>query len=151
MTLPFPKVEPNGYTSWGRTEFVLVENFDLSIDLGWGQYDFLVAKGTTTDFGSVPWPLRLFVNPLDPQLLVGWLIHDDLYRRHVTTRFFADALARFVHQLYGAGWPKRLAVYYAVRCFGWLAWRNVKIEAVAEQSPDIAAKVKRWAGNDRLM
>jgi hypothetical protein len=142
---PYPRIEPTGYTSCGRTEFVLTENFHLNLFLGWGDYDLYVNAGVKTDFGSVPWPLRLLYNPLNPKLLVGWLVHDDLYARHVTTRFFADSLTRYIHQCYGAGWWLRVPVYYAVRIFGWWPWRRVKIEKMAEQIPDVAAQVKVWA------
>lgn len=146
MKLSYPHIEPTGYTSWGRTEFVVAEDFHLRIDMGKGEYDFYVVHGFKTDFGSIPWPLQLFISPLDPRLLVGWLIHDEMYANHLTTRFFADSLMRYIHQCYKAPWYVRVAVYYGVRLCGWFRWRKVSSERQAEKTPNVAAQVKVWVG-----
>lgn len=123
-SLPFPVIRHTGRKVGGRAEFELVEDFTLDIEMGFGAYRVFIPKGTTTDFGSVPWMLRIFISEDDPLFVVSWMIHDDLYRRRVVPRFFADATMRFVQWLYWTPLWKRLFVFYAVRLGGWMAWKN---------------------------
>jgi len=115
LELKYPKVQQTGKTVNGRAEFILLEDFSLSISMGSSEYTYFIAKDTTTDFGSVPRLLWFIVNPLDPQFVVGFLIHDDLYSNKNISRFFADSVLRYIGGLYGASTLKQLAVYYAVR------------------------------------
>lgn len=131
--LPYPRIEPTGQTIGGRTVFRLVEDFHFFVNLGFGQYDLYMPAGTETDFGSVPWFLWPILNPLNPRLMVGWLAHDTLYKHRIGSRFFADALARFVHWTYGATVFERMAAYVGVRVFGWKAWRQYRRESESAQ------------------
>ena len=118
MNLKYPKIQPTGNTISGRTEYELVEDFEFSIPMGFGEYSFKVEKGYKTDLGSVPKLLWWIISPDDPQFIVGFIIHDSLYGESNVTRFFADALLAYIGSLYGASYLKYLAIYYAVRLGG---------------------------------
>lgn len=93
-----------------------------------------VPAGFETDFASIPRPVR-FIIPKLGRYNKAAVLHDRLYQNHrvdsgdkrwfyVFPRYFADLL--FLDAMIDLGvvkW-KRLAMYYAVRAFGWLAWRK---------------------------
>lgn len=85
-----------------------------------------VKQGFRTDFASIP---RLFWALLPPTGLYGKaaVIHDWLYREQSfinLTRKWADEI--FLEGMLVLGVPKWKAktMYYAVRAFGWNAWRK---------------------------
>ena len=120
--LPYPTIRQIDDSSHGRAVFELVEDFVLRLDVGkFGELAVYIPKGTLTDFASVPRALTWLVNPMDHEVVVGALLHDSLYATGFS-RVNADNLLRFVMVAYGSSWWKQIRVYYAVRCFGWLAW-----------------------------
>lgn len=84
----------------------------------------VVPAGFLTDFASVPrflWPIFPPTGPWQRAAVV----HDWLYTRAADCpRFLADALFRDAMQAAGVPAWRRVAAYYAVRCFGWLAYRG---------------------------
>lgn len=124
LVLPYPEIRQLPRTSGGRAVFELVEDFELAMPIGrHGTFVFARAAGSLTDFGSVPMPLWPIVNPLDPQLSVAFLVHDDLYGVDSgCTRSQADAMLRVVAAYYGARLHKQLKVYATLRVFGWLCY-----------------------------
>jgi hypothetical protein len=144
MRHPYPLVQPTGNTIGGRTEWRLLQSFSLKVPLGRGEFTWYIPEGETTDFASVPTLLMWLISPTDPHIIAAALIHDDLYKQgrataittsngdhehvtpSVTSRFMADAWFRDVMELYGCPLWKRICAYYAVRMFGWIAYRSSK-------------------------
>lgn len=54
------------------------------------------------------------------------VLHDWLYRSHLVHRYIADqVLLEAMKECQTARW-ERVAIYWNVRLFGWVAWRNEK-------------------------
>jgi hypothetical protein len=110
----------------GAYEYELVEDFIVRYHSdGHVFLEFTVPAGFITDFATAP-------------LIVGWLIqkqgdfnraavlHDYLYTEKTCSRFLADALFRDVMREIGVPLWRRIAMYYAVRFFGWTGWKKEK-------------------------
>ena len=136
-TLPMPQIEPTGDTIGGRPRFRLAHPFSLTVPMGdSGTYHFRIPAGFETDFASVPRLLWWFVHPMDPHILVGSLIHDDLYtlrkstvtlqtgagREHteslVLSRWMCDSWLRFIMSMFGAPLWKQVLAFWVVRLGG---------------------------------
>lgn len=83
-----------------------------------------VPRRFETDFASCP---RAFQNIVAPWGRgYGWpsVVHDDRYWVQLCPRAEADAI--LLEAMIVLDTPKwqRLAIYYAVRLFGWIAWRD---------------------------
>jgi len=82
-----------------------------------------VPTGFVTDFASIPgWLLWLFNPSGKHQRAALW--HDMAYRLQYCTRFEADALMRSIMTVDNVSRFKKMAIYLAVRTFGWIAWRK---------------------------
>ena len=88
---------------------------------------FVVPAGFITDFASVPWPFWSFIRPWGRWGKAA-VLHDYLYQcgacdgrisREEADAFFYQAMK----SLGVAPWRRNL-MYWAVRAFGWLAWRR---------------------------
>ena len=90
-----------------------------------------VPEGFETDFASVP---RLFWRIVPPwgRYSPAAVVHDYLYSTSKVSRKEADGI--FLELMGRLGVPlwKRLAMYWAVRLFGWFAW---------------SAHAKRWVAH----
>ena len=84
----------------------------------------VVPNGFVTDFASVPRPLWWLVPPQDSRIAIPALVHDYLYRTHWISRRMCDEAIYLLMKHRGAGLFFRLAVFYALRVFGWYAWRK---------------------------
>ncbi len=85
--------------------------------------DVRVPAGFRTDFASVP---RLFWRILPPwgPYARAAVVHDYLYVNGVVLRYLADrALLEIMRACRVPGW-QRLAIYAAVRLFGWTSFRR---------------------------
>lgn len=58
-------------------------------------------------------------------------VHDKLYRAQVVVRIVADAIMESILESDGVPWDVRWLIYFKVRQFGWIAWRNNKRKPVA--------------------
>jgi len=106
----------------GKT-WIILSNFGYEVGSE-GSGDVINVKiGTYTDFASIP---RLLWSVLPRWGKYGHaaVIHDWLYWDQSRCRVDADKiLLEGMEVLDVPGW-QRHAIYYAVRWFGWLAWRN---------------------------
>lgn len=120
----------------GRPVFELVEDLIFSVRIGRGLMEVVVPAGFQTDFASIPRPFWLFLPPSGAYNLAG-IIHDFLYSKGVDginedgeeeegecSRFLADVLFREAMKTLGVPLWKRVMMYYALRAFGWIAWRT---------------------------
>lgn len=89
-----------------------------------------VPAGFRTDFASVP-QFLWSIFPPHGIYSRACVIHDFLYRMTRCSRFLADAIFReAMHQLGVSQW-KRVAMYYAVRAFGWRAREVMRFRPAA--------------------
>ncbi len=86
-----------------------------------------VKRGFETDFASIPWIFRWLISKLGRYNKPA-VVHDAIYQNaipgHIFTRAEADLC--FLDGMADLGvvkW-KRTLMYWAVRLFGWLAWRK---------------------------
>lgn len=110
MTWEYPKIQglADGYK-------VLLEDYTLG--------SHTVPKGFVIDGASVPWFMHWYADD-DDELLPAATIHDYLYKRQRCTRKQADDIFYALLLLTGVRDRKALAVWCAVRTFGWWAWRK---------------------------
>jgi hypothetical protein len=81
-----------------------------------------VPKGFTTDFASTPSFLWWWLPPIGKYTKAA-VLHDYLYQTHECTRQFADRVFEEAMIVFNTPvWKARL-MYYAIRLFGWLAWK----------------------------
>ena len=83
---------------------------------------FVVPDGVRCDLASVPRLARLWCDPNGPWQRAA-AFHDAAYRLQTCTRFQADAMFRAIMEHDGIGRMRILAMYYAVRIFGFAAWQ----------------------------
>jgi hypothetical protein len=95
------------------------------------------------DFGSVPWLLTWWADPLDPQQAPAYLLHDLLYERHrvltpcgvePVSRREADDAMRAVMVYCGTRASKARAIWLGVRVGGWRAYRTGPARREARQA-----------------
>jgi len=109
--------------------YQLVEDFGYeSSKLG---FNITAPAGLITDFASIPRPVWSILDPEDPIIAWGSVIHDVLYKQQglmpggrVVTREQADSVLREAMELQGAGNFLRSAVYWGLRAGGSHAWNN---------------------------
>jgi hypothetical protein len=82
----------------------------------------LIPKGTPSDLASVPRCLW-WLFPPDGVYQEAAVIHDWLYSKKFS-RWFADAIFRFVMQELGVPRWKLWLMWFGVRCGGWIWWRG---------------------------
>lgn len=84
---------------------------------------FTVPRGFVTDFASVPRFLWWLFPPYGKHTRAA-VVHDWLYSSHVTSRADADGLFRRMMKELGVSACRRWLMFFAVRLFGFLAWRK---------------------------
>ena len=105
---------PSGFKTWK-----LVQDFKVKVN----KQTIIVPKGKITDLASTPKILWSILPPFGRYTQAS-VVHDYLYgvktlSRAETDKIFYDLMLRYkTHK-----WKAKL-MYYAVRCFGWLAWRD---------------------------
>lgn len=77
----------------------------------------VVEQGFTTDFGSIPSILWIFINPTEWN---SFIVHDKAYEKHITTRKQADNILFQALIVEGCWFWKAYAIYVGVRLFWWL-------------------------------
>ena len=82
-----------------------------------------IPRGFETDFASVP---RIFTNILGRWGRYGRaaIVHDWLYWTQRTSRKEADDTLLEAMCVLGVAKWQRQAIYWAVRLFGWIAWKD---------------------------
>ena len=88
-----------------------------------GGIEVTVPAGFETDFASIP-RLLWGLYPPDGSYALPAVAHDYLYRRCGCSRFLADAMFRDMMRAERVPLVRRMLIYYAVRCFGWLFRRR---------------------------
>lgn len=89
-----------------------------------------VPAGFETDFASVPFAARWYVDSTDPDILFPAIVHDWLYQNRgqiegrTLSREQSDGVLREAMQAIGAPALKTRFAYRAVRLGGWHAWRT---------------------------
>jgi hypothetical protein len=82
-----------------------------------------VPAGFVTDFASVPWYARAFINVLGRHSIPA-IVHDYLYWEQRCTREQADELLREGMIEYKSSWLDEVAVFYAVKYGANGAWKQ---------------------------
>ena len=133
--------EDSGDRSWARSNdhkkfsgvptlyaFVDMDYFVVLSPVSWTPASYKnsqvnITRGFITDFASVP---RLFWSLVPPTGRYGFaaLFHDYAYWQQTMNRTDADELfSDTMIELEVSSWTRRL-LYYSVRIFGFVAWRN---------------------------
>jgi hypothetical protein len=82
-----------------------------------------VPAETETDFASIPRIFHAVLSPFGPYGYAA-VIHDYCYRTRYTSREVADAiLLEGMRESRVPAW-QRWAIYLAVRCFGWISYKQ---------------------------
>ena len=100
-----------------------------------------VPKWFVTDLASIP---QLFWNILPPfgKYSQAAVVHDYLYRTHITTRRVADWTLLCGMRVCRVPRWQRVTIYCAVRLFGWLCWHDDgrRISAINPHHPAFGPK-----------
>lgn len=117
-----PAIREAGVSPSGAVLYELAEPLRIHIDVGAGSLRLNIPTGFTTDLASVPrWLWVIF--PPSGQYQRAAILHDWFYQcRTDLSRFAADAMFREIMAHLGVPTWKRLAMYLAVRSFGWQYW-----------------------------
>lgn len=96
----------------------------------WGT--IVAHAGLETDFASVPRITKAIIDDDDPRILGPSQAHDALYHlcgetpARIFSRRECDMVLRDAMRDAGSSWLLSRIVYWALRAFGWWAWRNAK-------------------------
>jgi hypothetical protein len=126
-----PLVTPGGVKGTWR----LLEPYHVDIKLSDGSvFEFWIKAGFVFDGASIPRFLwRLCGHPLEAPRIAAALAHDWLYRAQVTDRDIADDIFNILCKRVGMACWRTGPEYYALRIFGWAAWRaNHKWPLISE-------------------
>ena len=111
----------------------LCRSFTYHLGSKRGKESVAVPKGFITDFASIPWLFWSFL-PSWGKYGKAAVIHDCLYSTHYRTRKEADDIFYEAMLVSGTKPWKAKIMYWAVRLFGWVAWRGNRKKIVAEKS-----------------
>ena len=84
-----------------------------------------VPAGFETDFASTPRILWVVFPPWGKWNRAA-IVHDYLYQETLASRFLCDAIFRDAMRELGVPMWRRVAMYYAVRLFGWFCRKSYK-------------------------
>lgn len=90
-------------------------------------FRIVVPTGFVTDFATIPWYARVFINKTGPWNKASAL-HDWLYTSQGLSRSIADALFLEAMELHGVPLIKRHLMYLAVLLFANNVYKNGKTE-----------------------
>ena len=98
-----------------------------------GLVSLQVNKGFDFDGASIPKPLWSIIgSPMTGGYQRAGCLHDALYASEYFPREICDALFLEAMKIDGVSYIKRMAMYNAVRMFGWTVWKGHKREEVDE-------------------
>jgi len=108
----------------GKT-WKLYRSFQYHIGSKYSLDSINIPAGFITDFASIPRIFRVIL-PQWGKYGKAAVVHDYLYQHHDThnTRKFADQIFHDAMIVSGTKMWKVKIMYWAVRLFGWLAWRK---------------------------
>jgi len=118
--ISFPKLQPFYYPDKDGGWWLL-EDFKIR----YNGYLITALKGFDYDGASIPRIMRSIVgDKMSHDIIVPALFHDLFYCVHLDPfdRPSADSFFQNVAGVYGADQAKRLAIWTAVRSFGWSCW-----------------------------
>lgn len=90
--------------------------------------DFIdIPEGFETDFASVPRPFWIIFPP-DGKYTQSAVLHDYLYgikgENGKRSRKECDDIFLEAMKILGVDWHVRYPMYFSVRAFGWIPWKN---------------------------
>lgn len=89
----------------------------------------VVPRGFKTDLASIPWPASMLI-PKSGKYNQAAVLHDFLYStlgtpdKIIYTRAECDKIFLEAMEVLEVPLAKRRIMYWAVRAFGWIPWRN---------------------------
>ena len=117
-------MEVLGEQAYAVVSPLVYENDELILQVN-PKFDF--------DGASVPQCLWSFgFSPMTGGYQRSACLHDALYASEYFDRDVCDKLFLEAMESEGVGYMKRYAMYYAVRAFGWMVWKEHKKEEVDE-------------------
>ncbi len=106
-----------------RDPLILLYAFVITGEMG---FAVTIPPGFRSDGGSIPRFLWWFVDRFAPTFLIGFLLHDYIYRNRPDSRAQADLRLKEVALQCNANWFKVYLIYIILRLTGWVAWRQNK-------------------------
>jgi hypothetical protein len=107
-----------------KDEYMLDRNWTVTLSLGEKTVVIWIKAGFKFDGASIPRALwRLCGHPFEAPRIAAALAHDWLYRAQVTDREIADDIFNILCKRVGMACWRTGPEYYALRLFGWAAWR----------------------------
>ncbi len=100
-----------------------------------------IPQGFQTDYASIPRFLIPFFIKYEEGYKKAAVIHDWLYWEQKLVRKLADKILLMAMEINNTPWHKRYVIYYAVRIFGSLAWKNNKHRKMLEGKNSRIVKV----------
>ena len=82
-----------------------------------------VPTGLKTDLGSIPAALQ-WLFPTDGKAVLGYVLHDYLYKTGLYTRNECDDILEEAMKLLDVSYWKRRSVRAGLKVGGWVAWNN---------------------------
>ena len=113
------KVQPVAGGKWR-----LLEPFTYYMGYEDSGHAITADSGSITDFASIPRLFHIVLPPYHDQYGKAAVIHDVMYQRKLFSRAVCDAVFLEAMAVLGCPWPRRYAMYLAVRMFGWLPWKR---------------------------
>ena len=107
--------------------------FEVTQPLVYGTTGMTIQVGKGFDFDGASCPQFLWslgLSPMGGGYDKSACLHDALYAGEIFERETCDKLFLEAMESEGVGYFKRHAMYWAVRSFGWMVWRNHKKEEV---------------------
>ncbi|MEI6165912.1 MAG: DUF1353 domain-containing protein [bacterium] len=130
-----PDVPPANLPLWnsGINEWTLTNNCKTSVTVSGVTYTVTIKEGFKTDGASIP---EVLAAPLgltrdSPAIIRGALIHDAIYASELLDRQTADSILYAACLNDGMAPEKALAVWKAVREWGFVAWDRHTDESVS--------------------
>jgi len=128
----FPKVQTMFYLDEsgnldGDTYWCLLEDFSILYKIADKWYKITCKKEFDFDFASIPRLLRSVVgDKTAPDIQTASLFHDLFYTAHhpLFPKYIADSFLGKVLRCYNGTVAKEVAVYSAVKSFGWTCWHK---------------------------
>ena len=100
----------------------LTRGFTYHVGSKHSRNKIIVPAGFITDYASVPRFLWSLIPPWGKYGKAA-IIHDFLYQQRLCSRKFADTTFREAMQVLGVKSWRVFSMYWAVRMFGWMAWK----------------------------
>ena len=127
--LIFKKVDANNYE--------LVEDLIFKNN----KYEIIVKKHFKTDGASIPKPLQNIFGPFQGNYTKAAVIHDALYQSNSLNRATNDLLFLEMMKDLETNFLTRYSMYYAVKMFGFLSYKEYSLEHILKIKKYIIIKI----------